>query len=104
MCRTRSPSEARVVLPDRSAATPEHAGDTAMAQQAQPRHPAPVFARRTVRLARRLLKGTGYALIVALPLFLALATAVAGLVAQGPFAPAPALAAELPAPPAYDPA
>ena len=72
-----------------------------MTQQAQ------TFARhthRTVRLARRLLKGTGYALLVALPLFLALATAVAGLVAQGPLAPAPALAGKVPVPPAHDPA
>jgi putative intracellular protease/amidase len=75
-----------------------------MAQLAQPHHQVQVFARRTARLARRLLKGTGYALIVALPLFLTLATAVAGLIAQGPFAPAPALAAELPVRPAHDPA
>jgi putative intracellular protease/amidase len=75
-----------------------------MAQPAQPRHQAQALARRTVRLARRLLKGAGYALLVALPLVLALATAVAGLVAQGPFAPAPASAGELPARPAHDPA
>jgi transcriptional regulator GlxA family with amidase domain len=71
---------------------------------AQPRPQAQALARRTVRLARRLRKGTGYALIVALPLVLALTTAVAGLVAQGPFAPAPAFAGKLPAPPAHDPA
>ena len=63
----------------------------------------PTFARRISRLMRRLLKGTAYALTVTLPLFLVLVSAVAGLVGQGPFAPAPAFAGHLPDWPTYDP-
>jgi putative intracellular protease/amidase len=75
-----------------------------MAQQAPQAPQAQPLIRRVSRLARRLLTGTAYTLTVALPLFLALATAVAGLAAQGPFSPAPAFAGELSAPPAHDPA
>jgi transcriptional regulator GlxA family with amidase domain len=60
------------------------------------------IASRIARLARRFLKGTGYALVTALPLLLALATPIAGIVVPGPLSPAPAFARPLPAPPAHD--
>jgi AraC family transcriptional regulator, transcriptional activator FtrA len=64
-----------------------------------------VAFRSIARLGRRLLKGTGYALALALPLLLVVGTSIAGLAAQNPFGPAPAHAGDrYPAPPAHDPA
>jgi molybdopterin-containing oxidoreductase family iron-sulfur binding subunit len=60
--------------------------------------------RSIARLARRLLRGTGYTLAVALPLLLALVVSIAGVLTQNPLAPPPPLAQALPERPTHDPA
>ena len=63
-----------------------------------------VILRPIVRIARQILRALVYPLAFAVPVILALAVSVAGLVSQNPLGGAPALNQPLPAPPVHDPA